>query len=104
MFLFKFNLFFIFFCSKQNKSELKNDTPELKTTNKAILPDECRQYLKNIYQHNAEVLTSIFPVLKHCSKNVNNPTDVFFFDVIPVIPSTVRPVRHSFVRIYKELF
>lgn len=56
-----------------------------------VLPEECRDYLRNIYKENAEILSLLFPSLKAHSK-LKHPVDICFTDVIPVTPINTRPV------------
>lgn len=65
----------------------------MKTVNKAILADECRDYLRKVYDMHLEVLELLYPVLKHAPKDVETAVDVFFMDVIPVPSPLVRPAN-----------
>lgn len=65
----------------------------MRSVNKAIIADECREYLRKIYELQDEILDLLFPVLKHCPKELDFPMDIFFMDVIPVPPPVVRPAN-----------
>lgn len=64
-----------------------------KTVNKAILADECREYLRKVYETHAEILELLFPVLKFGPDSNESAVDMFFMDVIPVPPPVVRPAN-----------
>jgi DNA-directed RNA polymerase I subunit RPA1 len=49
--------------------------------------------LREVWNYDRELFGRLFPVLK--TTNCENPTDVFFLDVIPVIPPKFRPVNIS---------
>lgn len=84
---------------------------KIKSTNKAILADECRGYLRRVYEVNKDVLPLLFPVLHFGSTNLECPVDIFFTDVVPVISSVVRPanklrdqvVEHPQTTVYKNI-
>lgn len=56
-----------------------------------VLPEECRDYLRNIYNVNTEMLNLLFPSLKAHSR-LAHPVDICFTDIIPVTPINTRPV------------
>lgn len=64
-----------------------------KTVNKAILADECREYLRKVYETHADLLQLLFPVLKFGPDSNESAVDMFFMDVIPVPPPIVRPAN-----------
>lgn len=64
-----------------------------KTVNKAILADECREYLRKVYDMHEDVLKLLFPVLMHAPEDVESTIDIFFMDVIPVPPPLIRPAN-----------
>lgn len=64
-----------------------------RSVNKAIIADECRDYLRQIYASHEEILQLLFPVLQHCPRDTDFPMDIFFMDVIPVPPPVVRPAN-----------
>lgn len=79
-----------FFCSQATKAEAKD--ANIKGSNKAMLADECREYLRTAYDNNPKLFQLIFPILEFCSKNLKSAVDIFFFDVLPVTPANVRLV------------
>lgn len=50
--------------------------------------------MRNIWAHEREFLGQFISVLSDIQSD--NPTDVFFFEVIPVPPPNVRPVSSIF--------
>lgn len=64
-----------------------------KTVNKAILADECREYLRKLYETHSDILQLLFPVLKFGPDTNESAVDMFFMDVIPVPPPIVRPAN-----------
>lgn len=77
--------------SKKEKQKLNQ--------NQAILAEECRDYFKKIFASSGEFLKMLFPILDCCSKSLKCPTDIFFFDVLPVTPPNVRPAEKLLDRI-----
>lgn len=61
--------------------------------NKALLADECRGYLREVYDKHEDILKVLFPVLKYAPSSVSCPVDIFFMEVIPVPPPIVRPAN-----------
>lgn len=66
---------------------------KVRSVNKAIIADECRDYLRRIYEMHEDTLKLLFPVLQHCPEDIECPMDIFFMDVIPVPPPVVRPAN-----------
>lgn len=85
-----------FFVYSDNQDDDIPDKTKVKQTNAAILADECREYLRQIYEMNEDCFGLLFPVLKYCSPNLDLPVDAFFTDVVPVPPATVRMVNMHF--------
>ncbi|XP_001602617.2 DNA-directed RNA polymerase I subunit RPA1 [Nasonia vitripennis] len=56
-----------------------------------LMPDQTKEYMQKLWQNEEETLKVIFPCLNNLT--IKNPTDVFFFEVIPVLPPIVRPVN-----------
>ena len=52
-----------------------------------------RNYLREVWNNDREIFGRLFPVLRQTISE--NPTDVFFFDVIPVIPPKFRQWKWS---------
>ncbi|XP_058804040.1 DNA-directed RNA polymerase I subunit RPA1 [Phymastichus coffea] len=57
-----------------------------------IMPDQSKGYLQNLWQNEKETLRVIIPCLD--SVTIEYPTDIFFFNVVPVLPPIVRPVNY----------
>lgn len=68
---------------------------KIKSTSKAILADECREYMRRMYEVNDELLTLLLPVLRFASINLESPVDIFFIDVVPVTPAPSRPANKT---------
>lgn len=66
---------------------------KVRSVNKAILADECREYLRKIFDMHEDILRLLFPVLRYCPSEIEFPMDIFFLDVIPVPPPVVRPAN-----------
>ncbi|XP_015588786.1 DNA-directed RNA polymerase I subunit RPA1 [Cephus cinctus] len=62
-----------------------------KLENVFIMPDQSKEYLRQLWQNEKDTLKVILPCLG--TINLEFPTDVFFFEVIPVLPPIVRPVN-----------
>lgn len=58
---------------------------------KNVPPEESRQYLRRIWDVEKNLLSEVIPVLGDLK--TDHPTDVFFFDVVPVTPPNMRPVN-----------
>jgi len=50
----------------------------------------CRDHLRKIWRNEKEFVTALSPVLDNC--DMEHPTDIFFFDMLPVPPPKMRPV------------
>ncbi|KAI4500568.1 hypothetical protein M0802_004530 [Mischocyttarus mexicanus] len=74
-----------------------------------IMPDQSKEYLRKVWQHEKDFIKVIIPCLNDI--NIEYPTDVFFFNVIPVLPPIVRPVNflngqmieHPQSQVYKSI-
>jgi len=49
-----------------------------------------RDHLRKIWKNEKEFVTALSPVLETC--DMEHPTDIFFFDMLPVPPPKMRPV------------
>ena len=56
-----------------------------------LMPDQSKEYLRKLWENEQEILKVIFPCLSYLV--MENPTDVFFFEVVPVLPPVARPVN-----------
>ncbi|EFA05003.1 DNA-directed RNA polymerase I subunit RPA1-like Protein [Tribolium castaneum] len=76
---------------------------------KYVTPDESRTYMRNIWKEEKELMREIIAVLGGVEGE--HPTDVFYWDVIPVIPPNMRPVNivnsrvseHPTSQLYKNI-
>lgn len=74
-----------------------------------IMPDQSKEYLRNLWNNEKDFLKIIVPCLELV--DIEYPTDVFFYEVIPVLPPIVRPVNflngqmveHPQTHIYKSI-
>lgn len=75
---------------------------------KILMPDEIQRYCTAIAECDEEMLSYFYPILQTSVKPV---TDIFFMDVIPVLPTNVRPcnflrgdlVEHPQTAVYKDI-
>ncbi|XP_052901763.1 DNA-directed RNA polymerase I subunit RPA1 [Anopheles moucheti] len=65
---------------------------QIKGTATVVLAHESLQFLRKLYANDGTLLKLLFPVL--CMKK-DDPTDIFFMEVIPVTPTKTRPVRRA---------
>lgn len=49
--------------------------------------------MKEIWKQENELMQQLVPVLKNV--NPNDPTDIFYFEVVPVPPPNLRPVTNT---------
>lgn len=76
---------------------------------KILMPDDLKRYCKSIEENDEDILTHCFPVLKYA--NVKPVTDLFFMQLVPVLPPCVRPcnvlqgelVEHPQTHVYKGI-
>ncbi|KMQ86557.1 dna-directed rna polymerase i subunit rpa1 [Lasius niger] len=74
-----------------------------------IMPDQSKEYMRQLWNNEKDFLQIIVPCLE--SVDIEYPTDIFFFEVIPVLPPIVRPVNfvksqmieHPQTYIYKSI-
>lgn len=57
------------------------------------MADECRGYLREVFDKHEDALKVLFPVLQHAPANIESPVDIFFTEIIPVPPPNVRPAN-----------
>lgn len=77
------------------------------------MPQKSQQYLKKIWLNEEVNNHDIIKVLIPCIGMVNceTPTDIFFFNVVPVLPPIVRPcnvmqgqiLEHPQTQVYKSI-
>ncbi|KAM3962676.1 LOW QUALITY PROTEIN: RNA polymerase I subunit RpI1 [Aphomia sociella] len=76
---------------------------------KILMPDEIKRYCTSIAENDSDILIHCIPILKN--SNTKPVTDLFFMEVVPVLPSCVRPcnflqgelVEHSQTNVYKAI-
>ncbi|ALC41779.1 RpI1 [Drosophila busckii] len=89
----------VYYVTIADLKERLGNVPESTGQNKVVFADECRRYLKQIYDNYPELLKLLLPVL---SLNSNSsiaegsdvsPIDIFFMGTIPVTPPRARPMN-----------
>jgi DNA-directed RNA polymerase I subunit RPA1 len=88
---------FVMNLTKSELEEMKNEASvgneeenTQKSTMKIIMATECREILQKVFESDGEFLKIVFPILQSSSKG-GSPYDVFFMDVLPVVPPNFRP-------------
>ncbi|EFN67613.1 DNA-directed RNA polymerase I subunit RPA1 [Camponotus floridanus] len=74
-----------------------------------IMPNQSKEYLRQLWNNEKDFFQIIIPCLELV--DIEYPTDIFFFEVIPVLPPIVRPVNfingqmieHPQTYIYKNI-
>lgn len=74
-----------------------------------IMPNQSKEYLRRLWNNERDFFQIIMPCLELV--DIEYPTDIFFFEVIPVLPPIVRPVNfingqmieHPQTYIYKNI-
>ncbi|XP_043278475.1 DNA-directed RNA polymerase I subunit RPA1 [Venturia canescens] len=74
-----------------------------------VMPDQSKKNLRGLWEQEADILKIIIPCLGLV--DLEWPTDIFFFEVIPVLPPIVRPVNilnsqlveHPQTQVYKSI-
>ncbi|XP_057669657.1 DNA-directed RNA polymerase I subunit RPA1 [Diorhabda carinulata] len=86
-----------------NTSNASNTVMSQKITgleSKYVTPEESRQYMRKIWIAEKDFLKHLMSVLDDI--DIEHPTDVFYFDVIPVPPPNVRPVNFANGRVLEN--
>ncbi|XP_017866097.1 PREDICTED: DNA-directed RNA polymerase I subunit RPA1 [Drosophila arizonae] len=88
----------VYYVTIADMKERIGDVPESSGQNKVIFADECRRYLRKIYENYPEFLKLLVPVLNLNSSESSpsedySPVDIFFMDTIPVTPPRARPMN-----------
>ncbi|TDG42262.1 hypothetical protein AWZ03_011321 [Drosophila navojoa] len=88
----------VYYVTIADMKERIGDVPESSGQNKVIFADECRRYLRKIYENYPELLKLLVPVLNLNRSDSSpsddySPVDIFFMDTIPVTPPRVRPMN-----------
>lgn len=81
----------MFMKSQQNQENNETQGIVHRQETTIMMPDQSREYLRKVWKNEKDILVVIFPCLKGLS--IDYPTDVFFFEVVPVLPPVVRPVN-----------
>ncbi|CAK1579973.1 unnamed protein product [Parnassius mnemosyne] len=76
---------------------------------KILMPDEIKRYCSSITQNDEDLLAHCIPVLKNT--HLKPITDIFFMQVVPVLPPCVRPcnvlhgelIEHPQTNVYKSI-
>ncbi|XP_063826212.1 DNA-directed RNA polymerase I subunit RPA1 [Ostrinia nubilalis] len=76
---------------------------------KILMPDAIKRYCAKIAENNEEILVNCIPMLRNAK--VKPVTDLFFMEVIPVLPPCVRPcnflqgelIEHPQTNVYKSI-
>lgn len=61
-----------------------------KSSLKTVVANEAREILQGVFENDGDLLIQMYPVLQRKS----NPFNIFFMDVVPVIPPNFRPANH----------
>lgn len=76
---------------------------------KILMPDEIKRYCSAIAENDEDILAHCIPVLKKA--NCKPATDIFFMELVPVLPLCVRPcnflhgelIEHPQTNVYKAI-
>lgn len=71
------------------KQDSEGKRPSLQ--NQVILADECKNYIQQIYSHYPDFMKLLFPILAYTKEQI--PVNIFFMDVVPVVPPKSRPTN-----------
>jgi DNA-directed RNA polymerase I subunit RPA1 len=75
-----------------NRKSDKSDGSRVKASEaKYVTPDESRQYMRQIWEQEKDMMRELVAVLRGIEGD--HPTDVFYWDTIPVVPPNMRPVN-----------
>ncbi|XP_012224577.2 DNA-directed RNA polymerase I subunit RPA1 [Linepithema humile] len=95
--------------NKESPKEMLSREVAHKLETVMIMPDQSKEYLRELWKNEKDFLKLIVPCLDLV--DIEYPTDVFFFEVIPVLPPIVRPVNfakgqmieHPQTHVYKSI-
>ncbi|XP_015182840.1 PREDICTED: DNA-directed RNA polymerase I subunit RPA1 [Polistes dominula] len=90
-------------------TDMMSNNVVYKLENVIIMPDQSKEYLRKLWQNEEDFIKMIIPCLSNVKEEY--ATDIFFFDVIPVLPPIVRPVNflhgqmieHPQSQVYKSI-
>lgn len=60
-----------------------------------LTPSEIKYHLRYVWDKSSDILGMVFKSISMQSGKMEHPTDVFFFEVLPVPPARFRPVSHT---------
>ncbi|KAH8253394.1 hypothetical protein KR032_005263 [Drosophila birchii] len=87
----------VFYVTLADIKERVGGATEVGGQNKVIFADECRRYLRQIYENYPELLKLLVPVLSLSNTDATDgdrsPVDLFFMDTLPVTPPRARPMN-----------
>ncbi|RLU27161.1 hypothetical protein DMN91_000960 [Ooceraea biroi] len=74
-----------------------------------IMPEQSKEHMRQLWNNEKDFLKAIMPCLQLV--DIEYPTDVLFFEVIPVLPPVVRPINfvdgqmieHPQTQVYKSI-
>ncbi|XP_075169735.1 RNA polymerase I subunit RpI1 [Haematobia irritans] len=104
----------VYYISMAEMKARFNDKEDVSGQHKVILADECRKFLRQVYENYPELLHLFFPVLTMVGRSNESgfcPVDIFFMDTIPVTPPKARPsnilhdqiVEHAQTGLYRGI-
>uniref|UniRef100_A0A4Y0BEV1 DNA-directed RNA polymerase subunit n=1 Tax=Anopheles funestus TaxID=62324 RepID=A0A4Y0BEV1_ANOFN len=76
----------------EEKGTDKPTEEQKKASSTVMIANDSKQFLRKLYANDGTLLSLLLPVL---STKKENPTDMFFMEVVPVTPIKTRPVRRS---------
>lgn len=99
----------IMISNKGASKEMLSDEVIHKLHTVMIMPDQSKEYLRRLWNNEKDFFQIIIPCLELV--DIEYPTDIFFFEVVPVLPPIVRPVgyingqmiEHPQTHIYKSI-
>ncbi|KAH8327289.1 hypothetical protein KR074_009351 [Drosophila pseudoananassae] len=87
----------VFYVTLADLKERVGGAVETSGQNKVVFADECRRYLREIYNNYPELLKLLVPVLAlsntDSTDSGRSPVDMFFMEAIPVTPPRARPMN-----------
>jgi DNA-directed RNA polymerase beta' subunit len=83
----------------EEEAEGKNEEDDQKAEMEGLMENQVfltqtdvKKHLQQLWVNESQFLGHLVGALKLCSKDTQNPFDVFFVEVVPVIPPKFRPV------------
>lgn len=75
---------------KRKKLKLHSDGKGSKGDITVLTALKLKEHLREVWKCDSELLKELYPCLKEC--DLENPTDMFFIEVVPVPPTKFRPI------------